>query len=188
MTVASQPQDEEPAPSITITADHGATAIGSVGNLNMPEPGSTAIGNVDNLNVFLPAAEKAASSVLSIASMEQDGTRFVGRRDQRDELIEFLTATAEMPSVAIIIGPPGVGKTALARESATTAAAEHDFTRALFVDMHGYAETAAERVRPADLYGPLLQGLGIPPEQIPDAAGDRATLYRHVIDRHAASG
>lgn len=188
MTVASQPQDEDPTPSITINADHGATAIGSVGNLNMTEPASTAIGNVDNLNVFLPAAEKAASSVLSIASMEQDGTRFVGRSDQRDELIEFLTATAEMPSVAIVNGPPGVGKTALALESAKTAAAERDFTRALFVDMHGYAETAAERVRPADLYGPLLQGLGIPPEQIPDAAGDRATLYHHVVDRHAANG
>lgn len=188
--MASQPQqqDEDPAPGFTISADHGATAIGRVGNLNMTDPGSTAIGNVDNLNVFLPAAEKAASSVLSIASMEQDGTRFVGRRDHRDELIKFLTATADTPSVAIVIGPPGVGKTALARESATAATAERDFARALFVDMHGYDEIAADRVRAADLYGPLLLGLGLPPEQIPDAAGNRATLYHHVLDRHAADG
>lgn len=186
--MTSQSQAEDPEPRITISADHGAIAVGRVGNLNMTDPGATAIGNVDNLNVFLPAAQKATSSVLPIASMDQDRSRFVGRRDHRNELIEFLTAAAGTPNVAIVIGPPGIGKTALARESTTTAAAERDFARALFVDMHGYDQIAADRVQAADLYGPLLLGLGVTPEQIPEAAGDRATLYHQVLDRHAASG
>ena len=189
MTVAEQPQrNGGRAPGIAITADHGANAIGRVGNLNMTDPGSTAIGNVENLNIFLAAAEKAASLVLSIGSMEREGTRFVGRREQRDELIEFLKAEADTPSVAIVIGPPGVGKTALAREATTTVAGQREFTRALFVDMHGYDEAAADRVRASELYGPLLQGLCVPPEQIPDAAGDRATLYHHLLEKYAANG
>jgi tetratricopeptide (TPR) repeat protein len=153
----------------------------------MADPGSTAIGNVDNLNIFLPAAQKVASSVLPIGSMQRDSIRFVGRRDQRDELIEFLKATADMPNVAVVNGPPGVGKTALARESAASASAERAFNRSLFVDLHGYDEIAADRVQASDLYGPLLQGLGVSLEQIPDAASDRATLYHGVLDRHAAN-
>jgi tetratricopeptide (TPR) repeat protein len=188
-TDADPPERDESLSSsgVTISANHGATAIGRVGQLNMLDPGSTVIGNVDNLNVVLPAADKTATAVLPIAALPADGTRFVGRSLHRDELVAFLTA-ARQPCMALLVGAPGIGKTALARESAITATAERDFAAALFVDLYGYAQKQTDRVQAADLYGPLLRGLDVPAVQIPDAAADRATLYHQVLDRRAAEG
>jgi tetratricopeptide (TPR) repeat protein len=188
MTAAEASEPDPTPPRVEISADHGSTAIGGVGNLNMADPGSTAIGNVDNLNIFLPAADKATTSVLSVTSMTQDESEFVGRHDHLRELIEFLISGAEAPNVAIVNGPPGVGKTALVREAATKAIAERDFARALFTDLHGYDEVATDRMQAAELYAPLLQGFGIPVEQIPQAAGDRATLYHQMLDERAVNG
>jgi tetratricopeptide (TPR) repeat protein len=190
MTAADLPEQdgEARAPGINISADHGSTAVGNVGQMNVADPSSIAIGNVDNLNVFLPAADRAASSVLPIASLPFDESSFVGRREHRSELVALLTATTGQPGVALIVGPPGIGKTALARESATSAITKRKFVKAVYVDLHGYDPKVTDRVQAPDLYGPLLQGLGVPAEQIPDAVADRATLYHQVLDRYAAKG
>jgi len=174
---------------VEISADHGATAIGRVGNLNMADGGGTAIGSVENLNIFMQAAaaQKATTSVLPVASMQTQGSAFVGRQVHLDELTEFLSSGADGKSVAVVTGPPGVGKTALVRQAAMGSTSQNRFTRALFADLRGYEELAADRVQPSELYVPLLQGLGVPGNQIPEAVGDRASLYHHVLEARAAA-
>jgi hypothetical protein len=65
---------------------------------------------------------------------------------------------------------------------------ENRFSKALFADLRGYEQHAADRVQPAELYVPLLQGLGVSGDQIPETAGERATLYHHVLEERATSG
>ena len=120
--------------------------------------------------------------------MQRDRPRFVGRQSDLKDLNAFLKAVGQAPAVAIVNGPPGVGKTALAWEAATTATREAIFTTALFADLHGYDQAATDKTPAHEMYGPLLQGLGIAPELIPNHSGDRATLYHHTLERHAARG
>jgi tetratricopeptide (TPR) repeat protein len=76
----------------------------------------------------------------------------------------------------------------LVRHAALKVISEKNFAHALFADLHGYDEAAAERVQPTELYAPLLQGLGIPGQQIPESAGERATLYHRILEEKAAAG
>lgn len=156
----------------------------------MANSGTTVIGEVTQLNMILAdaAPQNATASVLPIGSMYASSAEFVGRQTQLDELATFLGTRGNPPSVAVVSGLPGVGKTAFVRQAALTAETAQPFTRALFTDQHGYDESAADRIRPDSLYGPLLRGLGIPGDQIPLTLGDRAALYHQVLDQHAAAG
>ena len=105
-------EPERPAGQIEIRADHGATAIGSVRNLNTANASGTAMGRVENLNIFLQAAaaQKAATSVLAISSMATHGPTFVGRREHRENLGLFLDSGVDGKFVSLVTGPAGVGK------------------------------------------------------------------------------
>jgi tetratricopeptide (TPR) repeat protein len=183
-------EPERPAGQIEIRADHGATAIGSVRNLNTANASGTAIGRVENLNIFLQAAaaQKAATSVLAVSSMAAHGPTFVGRREHLENLGLFLDSGIDGKFVSLVTGPAGVGKSALVREVAARSVADGKFTRALFADLRGYEYVAAERVQAAELYGPLLQGLGVPVDQIPEGAGERATFYHQLLGQRSAAG
>ena len=180
----------EPGSRVEITADNNSTAIGSVGQLNIADTRAVAIGGVGSLNVFLPQTPKATTSVLPIAAMRSSAATFVGRQEQLETLSAFLLDEQRLgtTSVAVVVGAPGVGKTALVRQVALCVIDQKPFSDALFADLHGYDEAATDRVQATEMYGPLLQGLGISSAQIPESASERARLYHEVLDHRAAAG
>lgn len=178
----------QPGARVEITADNNSTAIGNVGQLVVSDPRGIAIGGVGSLNVFLPQSPKATTTVLPIAAMRSSAATFVGRGEQLNTLSGFLLDSCEPPAVAVVVGAPGVGKTALVRQTALSSIDQKPFNQALFADMHGYDEVAADRVQATEMYGPLLQGLGIAGDRIPDSVSARARLYHDVLNQLAGAG
>ncbi len=104
---------------------------------------------------------------------------FTGRRAELSALTGSLDASAGtgVPAMAIcsVGGVAGVGKTALAVQWARQAA-ERFPDGQLYVNLRGYDPD--QPVAAADALASLLGSLGVPGDQIPDGAEDRARLYR----------
>jgi DNA-binding SARP family transcriptional activator/Tfp pilus assembly protein PilF len=80
--------------------------------------------------------------------------------------------------VALIAGPPGVGKTALAVRWAHQAAGEFPDGQ-LYANLRGYA--AAAPVRAADALAAFLRALGVPGQEIPADTDERIGRYRSLL-------
>ena len=115
---------------------------------------------------------------------------FVGR-DRELALLDSLLATVPpRPSgtaahtgdgvaIALVTGPAGVGKTALAVHAAHRA--RHRFPDGqLYVDLRGYA--AEPPLSPEQALEGLLHGLGVSPARIPRQPGARSAMYRSMLD------
>ncbi|MEV0254919.1 BTAD domain-containing putative transcriptional regulator [Streptomyces sp. NPDC050732] len=104
---------------------------------------------------------------------------FTGRTSLVRDLIEALyTADASVMAVAAIAGIGGVGKTTLAVHVGHEAR-QHFPDGQLYVDLQGaYAQADS----PEAVLGSFLRALGTPDAHIPDGLGDRAALYRSVLD------
>ncbi|MFI9385333.1 BTAD domain-containing putative transcriptional regulator [Kutzneria sp. NPDC052558] len=85
---------------------------------------------------------------------------FVGRRHELDALRQQLKSTG----IAVVSGPPGIGKTALAVRSAHELKADFPDGQ-LFVNLRGYARIP--RMTSAEVLSRFLRALGVPPDQIP---------------------
>ncbi|WP_309232711.1 NB-ARC domain-containing protein [Nocardiopsis sp. BMP B8015] len=106
-------------------------------------------------------------------------TGFVDRTAHLRQL-DALAAEAETSvPVAVLAGPPGVGKTALAVHWAHRA-------RSLFPDgdlytsVHGHAP--GPRAEASQALDAILRALGVPPERIPLDLDGRSALYRSEVD------
>jgi len=86
----------------------------------------------------------------------------------------FLASGPAGPRVAVLSGPPGVGKSALAVHLAHRLAREFD-RRALYADLGGLG---AGRRDPAEVLGAFLHALRVPDEAIPAGLAERAALYQ----------
>ena len=83
-------------------------------------------------------------------------------------------------TITAVGGTAGVGKTALAVHWAHQAADR--FTDGqLYLDLHGF-DPSGDAVTPATALRRLLDGLGVPPSQIPSDVDSRAALYRSLLD------
>jgi len=103
---------------------------------------------------------------------------FTGRRDEASRLRHSLTQPG---CVAVIAGPGGVGKTALAVHVAHQMAARFADGQ-MFIRLGG----ATSPVPPADLLGRMLRDLGVPDSRIPADEDERAARYRTLLaDRTA---
>lgn len=81
-------------------------------------------------------------------------------------------------SLAVLYGPPGVGKTSLA------VAAGHQFASMftggqLFVDLQGAGQTG--RIDPGDALAGFLRALGVPADRVPIATAERSALFRTLV-------
>jgi DNA-binding SARP family transcriptional activator/tetratricopeptide (TPR) repeat protein len=104
---------------------------------------------------------------------------FVGRRSELATLRRLVAraASAEaVPRIALITGPAGVGKSALAVHAAHRLADHHPDGR-LYVRLDG---TRPRPARPEDVLGRLLEDLGVPHHRIPAGLDRRTALFRTV--------
>ncbi|CAM3275207.1 ATP-binding protein [Mycobacterium frederiksbergense] len=178
----------EPQSRVEITANNNSTAIGSVRQLVVSDASGIAIGRVESLNVFQPQTPKASTTVLPVAALRSSLSSFVGRGEQLKVLRDFLLSASDEPSVTVVVGAPGVGKTAFVRHAALSAVDQKPFPQALFTDLHGYDEAPSDRVQAVEMYGPLLQGLGIAGNRIPESVSERARFYHDTLNQFADAG
>ncbi|WP_410648889.1 tetratricopeptide repeat protein [Amycolatopsis sp. cmx-4-54] len=81
------------------------------------------------------------------------------------------------PAVTVVVGPGGVGKTALAVAWAVRNAGRFP-SRQLYADLRGFSPETA--VPPEDALGAFLRALGVPPERVPVELAEQAALFRTV--------
>lgn len=82
-------------------------------------------------------------------------------------------------TVSVIIGPPGVGKTALALRWAHRVRDRFP-DGDLYVDMHGYGPGTP--LAPERVLDGFLRAFGVEPDLIPLTLDERAALYRSMLD------
>jgi DNA-binding SARP family transcriptional activator len=79
-------------------------------------------------------------------------------------------------AVTVLVGPPGIGTTALAVHAAHLAAGEFPDGQ-LFAALGGRREPRS----PSDVLGEFLRALGVSPGRIPAAISERAAMYRSML-------
>ncbi|MGW3993160.1 BTAD domain-containing putative transcriptional regulator [Amycolatopsis sp. NPDC004772] len=110
--------------------------------------------------------------------LPRDTPLFTGRSQ---ELGLLAGACTGHPRVAVVTGPAGAGKTALAVHAAHRLAARFPDGQ-FYVDLRG----AGSPVPAAAVLARLLHSIGIPPALVPADAGERAALWRSELAHRRA--
>jgi DNA-binding SARP family transcriptional activator/tetratricopeptide (TPR) repeat protein len=127
----------------------------------------------------VPADAISVAIFKRVCQLPADIPDFVGRSAECGRLAELLTAakgTAAVP-VAVVSGPPGVGKSSLAVHVAHT-------VRARFPDGQLYVQLAGASALPrahGDVLGELLRALGVAAGTIPGEAEARSAMLRACL-------
>jgi DNA-binding SARP family transcriptional activator/tetratricopeptide (TPR) repeat protein len=114
-------------------------------------------------------------------TLPPDTGEFVGRREELDVLTRGHHGA---PGIAVIEGMPGVGKTALAVRAARLVSGQYpDGT--LYLNLHSH-DPASPSLGASEALRRLLQMLSVPAGHIPEATGERVTLWRAQLSRRRA--
>ncbi|HEX6684650.1 MAG TPA: tetratricopeptide repeat protein [Candidatus Limnocylindrales bacterium] len=105
---------------------------------------------------------------------------FTGRGGQLGELNDLLSAGLDdnCPVIATIVGPAGVGKTALALRWAAAVRARFPDGQ-LYLNLRGF--TPDPPIRPIEGLGLLLRALGVPAERVPADIDEASAAYRSLL-------
>ncbi|MCX4665696.1 AAA family ATPase [Streptomyces sp. NBC_01381] len=122
------------------------------------------------------AGEQRAQNLLPRAPRS-----FVSREEQL-AVLEAAVESSPEGSIALITGPAGVGKTALALHWAHRAAERHP-QGTLFADLRGFS--GGEAAQPSCVLREFLLALGVQPQDVPGGIEAAAALYRSLVaERH----
>ncbi|MBM7774379.1 DNA-binding SARP family transcriptional activator/Tfp pilus assembly protein PilF [Actinokineospora baliensis] len=126
-----------------------------------------------------PPAPTAATPV----ELPPDLPDFVGRDDLLDQVAELLTPRGTAMPIVAVVGPPGVGKTALAVHLAHRLHERFPDGR-LLLNLHGYSTRPSTTAEQALAH--LLRTLGVAPERVPLEVDAQSNLLRALLaDRRA---
>ncbi|MFI6576737.1 AfsR/SARP family transcriptional regulator [Nocardiopsis sp. NPDC050513] len=103
---------------------------------------------------------------------------FLGREDTETAVTGVLVSPDESAAVAVILGPPGVGKSTAAVHIAHRLADEYFPDGQLYCDLRGTGEAP---LPPSQVLGRFLRALGVPWQAIPDDLDERAVMYRGLL-------
>ncbi|MFI9115016.1 AfsR/SARP family transcriptional regulator [Streptomyces venezuelae] len=169
----------EPGPELrglhdAILKDDPALAVDAAGPATR-RPGGAA-------GAASPAASPHRRARLVPSELPSDVPGFSGRDGELaclGSLLEERTGTRSAPTVGLITGVAGVGKTGLAVRWAHHVAERFPDGR-LFVDLRGYDEQHAP-TDADDVLGRFLRALGVPSDDVPSGTEERTALYRSVL-------
>jgi transcriptional regulator with XRE-family HTH domain len=133
--------------------------------------------SIDHLAELLSSA--AAQEPPPVSQLPPAVADFTGRAVQIGQLTEMLGHDRDrvgMP-VAVISGPPGAGKTALALQAAHMLRPAFPDGQ-LWVPLEG---TTSHPRDPGDILGGLARALGAPGSAVPGPTSERASLYRSLL-------
>ncbi len=102
---------------------------------------------------------------------------FTGRETFVSRLVELSTGESTGTSIAVVAGPGGVGKSALAVHVAHRVAAAYPDGQ-LYIDLRGTSGAAAS---PAEALGRFLRAFQVDPVAIPDSVDERMDHYRTLL-------
>jgi DNA-binding SARP family transcriptional activator/tetratricopeptide (TPR) repeat protein len=114
-------------------------------------------------------------------TLPPEAAEFVGRDS---ELSLLIGEQADAPRVSVIVGLPGVGKTALAVHAARLLAGQYP-DGVLYLNFHSH-DPAGPPLDAAEALRRLLQMLTVPATQIPESPSERAALWRAQLGRRRA--
>lgn len=171
---SGSPPDRPPASPVSVVADHGSVAAAHIGQFHYHAP-----------------ENRRSAAIVQLLAAGSLGVRLVGRDDKLAEIASVLSAPATgtvRAVITVVSGPPGVGKSELARHAGVAAAQSGEFTQVVFIDMHGYDPDPDARVQPASVYGPALLQLGFSHADLPSDLAELAACYQMHLTKQAATG
>ncbi|MFD9734215.1 BTAD domain-containing putative transcriptional regulator [Umezawaea sp. NPDC059074] len=122
------------------------------------------------------AVETPTAPLSGPAQLPREHRGFVGRDGELADMDDHLTG--QDSAIGLLVGPPGVGKTALALRWAHRVAADFPDGQ-LFLDLRGFDET--EPVDPRTALIGFLRTLGLADAQIPTDLEGQAARYRSLL-------
>ncbi|MEU4623363.1 ATP-binding protein [Actinoplanes sp. NPDC023801] len=125
--------------------------------------------------VSVPVAARPASVPHQLPGWPDRLAGRHGELRQLDDLRRLARRRARRGMLALLVGPAGVGKTALALNWAHARSGDHPDGQ-LYLDLLGSA--ARPPVAPTDALRQLLVALGTRPGEVPESLSARAALYR----------
>jgi DNA-binding SARP family transcriptional activator len=114
-------------------------------------------------------------------TLPPETAEFVGRDE---ELSQLIGEQGDSPRVSVIVGVPGVGKTALAVHAARILAGQYP-DGVLYLNFHSH-DPGSPSLDAAEALRRLLQMLTLPATQIPESPSERAALWRAQLSRRRA--
>ncbi len=171
-----------PADALSLYRETRSRLVGELG----AEPGPVLSGlhqrilGSDPELAVRPGGQRAGG-VAPPCTLPPEPADFVGRRKELEELTD---RHGSAPTITIIEGMPGVGKTALAIRAAHQVSAQYP-DGSLYLNLHS-GDPGTKSLDPADALYRLLRMMSGPATQIPDTIADRVTLWRAQLSRRRA--
>ncbi|MEV6170896.1 BTAD domain-containing putative transcriptional regulator [Streptomyces sp. NPDC051954] len=126
-----------------------------------------------------PQEPEAVSHTATPAQLPADLPVFTGRQDELRQVLSLAPDSVTPPSLTVISGMAGIGKTTLAVHWAHRVA-HHYPDGQLYINLRGFDPTGAV-VSSAKAVRTFLNALGVPPEAIPASLDAQAALYRSLL-------